>query len=194
MIHFADGEIRGKQFGRDVIVPERAAAVLKRLVLAHPEGPVFRNADDNPWTKDALNCRFQRLRKMKLPFRVNCYAARHAKATDLLENGASAGAVASILGHRDPTVVLKFYGKHIDQRTDHLRGLVEATSQPLKPEPKNGKKKGGKKGKPEPQQADENPRGLKVIGKVPPSKPEPKSKRRKRDAGQSNLAAGRPTA
>ena len=66
LIHFADGEIRGKQFGRDVIVPERAAAILNRR-LAHPEGPVFRNEDGNPWTKDALNCRFQRLRKMKLP-------------------------------------------------------------------------------------------------------------------------------
>ena len=194
LIHFADGEILGKQFGRDVIVPERAATILNRLTLAHPEGPVFRNEDGNPWTKDALNCRFQRLRKMKLPFRVNCYAARHAKATDLLENGASAGAVASILGHRDPTVVLKFYGKHIDQRTDHLRGLVEATSHLPKLEPAKSKKKSGKKGKPEPQQEDKNPRGLKVIGKVPPSKPEPRSTRRKRDTGQSNLAAGRPTA
>jgi hypothetical protein len=100
-----------------------------------------------------------------LVFRV---AARKLP-TDLLENG------ASILGHRDATVVLKFYGKHIDQRADHLRGLVEATSQPSTPE--------SKKGKPAPQQEDENPHGLKVIGKVPPSEPEPKSKRRKRDAG-----------
>jgi site-specific recombinase XerD len=186
LIRFADGEICGKQYGRDVILSERAAAILKPLALAHPEGPIFRNSAGNPWKKDALNCRFQRLKKEKLPFRVNCYAARHSKATDLLENGASAGAVASILGHRDATVVLRFYGKHIDQRVDHLRSLMEKTDQPTKPpepEPKKGKAKGGKKGKPEAQQKDGNPPGLRVIGKVPPPKPESNSKRRKRDAG-----------
>ena len=91
--------------------------------------------------------------------------------------------MASILGHRDPTVVLKFYGKHIDQRADHLRGLVEATSQSPKPESQKGKKQGGKKGKPKPQQENDEPRGLKVMGKALPPKPEPKSKKRKRDAG-----------
>lgn len=49
--------------------------------------------------------------------------------TDLLDNGASAGAVAALLGHRDPTVVLKFYGRHIEQRREHLRGLIEADDQ-----------------------------------------------------------------
>lgn len=131
LIHFADGEIPGKKFGRDVLVPEGAVGVLKRLALKHPQGPVFRNEDGNPWTKDALNCRFQRLKK-KSPFKVSCYAARHSKATDILENGGSAGAVATILGHRDPTVVLRFYGKHIEQRGEHLRGLVEGPRKPPK--------------------------------------------------------------
>ena len=98
----------------------------------------------------------------------------------------SAGAGASISGHRDATVVLKVVdGKHIDQRADHLRGLLEATSEPPnppQPEPKKGRKKGDKKGKQEERQtppSDENPHGLKVIGEVPP----PKLKGRKRDAG-----------
>jgi hypothetical protein len=53
------------------------------------------------------------------------YAGRHTKATDLLENGESTGAVAAILGHRDPTMVLKVYGKHIDKREEHLRECIE---------------------------------------------------------------------
>jgi len=130
LIHFEAGEIQGKQYGRDVILSERAATILRPLVLAHPEGSVFRNEQGNPWKKNALNCRFQRLKRIKkFPFRVNCYAARHTKAMDLLESGASAGAVAAILGHRDPTMVLRFYGKHIDHRMDHLRGLVARADQ-----------------------------------------------------------------
>lgn len=134
LIRFADGDIPGKKYGRDVILTEHATAILKPLALARPEGKIFRNADGNPWTKDALNNRFQRLKKEKFPFKVNCYAARHSKATDLLENGASTGAVAALLGHRDPTVVLKFYGKHIDQRADHLRGLMEKADPESKPD------------------------------------------------------------
>ena len=44
--------------------------------------------------------------------------------------------MASLLGHRDPTVVLKFYGKHIDQRPEHLQRLLDKAR---KPSP-NGKK------------------------------------------------------
>jgi integrase len=181
VIHLEDGEIPGKKFGRDIIIPESVADVLKRLAQKHPEGPLFRNENGKPWTKDSLNCRFQRLQR-KLKFRINSYSARHSKATDILENGGSAGAVASLLGHRDPTVVLRFYGKHIEQRAAHLRGLMNGsapTTTPQQPEPE----KGEKNGQPEPPQADDNPHGLKAIGEVPPPKPEPKSKRRKRDAG-----------
>jgi len=40
--------------------------------------------------------------------------------------------------------VLKFYGKHIDQRAEHLQGLQDEARQP-QPEPR--KKKGGENGK-----------------------------------------------
>ena len=129
-----------------------------------PEGPLFRNENGKPWRRDAVSCRFQRLQR-KVKFRINCYSARHSKATDMLENGGSAGAVASLLGHRDPTVVLKFYGKHIEQRSEHLRGLMNGTG-------------------PSRHEADENPHGLKVIGEPQPEpKPEPKPKPGKKDAG-----------
>ena len=181
VIHLEDGEIPGKKFGRDMIIPETAVEVMERLAIKYPEGPLFRNENGKPWTKDSLNCRFRRLqRRMKL--RINSYSARHSKATDMLENGGSAGAVASLLGHRDPTVVLRFYGKHIEQRSEHLRGLMNGsnpTPTPQPPEPE----KGETTERPEPQQANGNPQGLKVIGEVPPPKSKPKSKRRKRDAG-----------
>jgi site-specific recombinase XerD len=128
VIVYDDGEIPGKALGRKVQLTPRAVTILRRYAGEHPEGPVMRNERGDPWKKDALNCRFQRLKRAKtFPFRVNCYAARHSLATDLLDKGASVAAVQALLGHRDPRVVLEFYGKHISERTEHLQGLLEKT-------------------------------------------------------------------
>ncbi len=189
LVRFADGEIPGKKFGRDVEVPERMVAVLKKHALAHPTGPIFRNEDGNPWKHDSLNCRLQRVKKKFPGFRFTWYSGRHTKATDLLENGASTGAVASLLGHRDPTVVLKFYGRHIEQRREHLRGLIEADDQralvektdqpPEPPEPEKGQEQGEAIA----QQEDGNSLGLKVVGEGTQLEAKPTRKGRKRDAG-----------
>ena len=128
VIVFDEGEIPGKEHGRKVQLTPRAAGILTRLADANPKGPVFRNNQGQPWKKDAMNCRFQRLKRSgKFPFRINCYGARHSLATDLLDHGASVAAVQALLGHRDSRVVLDFYGKHIAERTDHLQGLLEKT-------------------------------------------------------------------
>jgi integrase len=124
LVRFAEREIPGKTHGRDVELTDEAAMLLKKWALKHPEGPVMRNEDGNPWKPSALTSRFRRLKK-HLPFNAHCYLARHTVATDLLENGASAGAVAAILGHRDATTVLKTYGSHIDRRRQHLRDCLK---------------------------------------------------------------------
>jgi integrase len=146
-LRFLDGDIPGKKFGRDVEMPERLLPVLKKHALAHPDGKIFRNEDSNPWTHYAEQPAATGKKKFH-NFRSTWCSGRHTKATDLLENGASTGAVASLLGHRDPIVVLKFYGRHIEKRREHLRrligandqrGLIEKTDQPPQPpEPANG--------------------------------------------------------
>jgi hypothetical protein len=128
-----------------------------------------------------LNCRLQRVKKKFHNFRFTWYSGRHTKAADLLENGASTRAVASLLRHRDPTVVLKFYGRHIEKRREHLRGLIEAHDQrgliektdqpPQPPEPANGQEQA----EPAPAQEDANPLGLKVVGEVLKPEPEPQA-------------------
>ncbi len=163
-IKFAKGDVPGKPWEREIPLNDTALGILQRRALKYPEGELLRNTEGGPWTKSSLNDRFQRL-KGKLPFRVSCYVARHSFATDLLDAGASAGAVAAILGHRDPTMVLKVYGKHIDQREEHLRECIE---------------KGTKKYRSA--LVARHPHGLNVIGRRQP-KPTPKSKPRKRDAG-----------
>jgi integrase len=122
-IKFAKGDVPGKPWEREIPLNDAALAILQRCALKRPTGPLLLNSEGGPWTKNSLNDSFQRL-KGKLPFRVSCYVARHSFATDLLGAGASAGAVAAILGHRDPTMVLKVYGKHIDKREEHLRECI----------------------------------------------------------------------
>ena len=125
-VHFKDGEVPGKKGDREILLTAEAVAILQKWALKYPEGPLLRNEDGNPWKTSALNCRFGRLRtRKKLSFHPHCYAARHSVATEMLEQGASTGAVAAVLGHKDPTMVLKVYGRHIDRRKEHLRDCLK---------------------------------------------------------------------
>lgn len=124
--HFEDGEVPGKKGERDIVLTDEALAILRKWALKNPEGPVFRNEDGNPWKPNALRCRLARLQKTKkIDFRVFCYAARHSVATEMLASGSSTGAVAAVLGHTDPTMVLTVYGRHIDKREKHLRECLK---------------------------------------------------------------------
>jgi integrase len=128
VVHFEDGDVPGKRGAQDFPLSETAAALLRKLALKQPNGPLLRNRKGNPWTPAAIHSRCERLRK-KLPFRAFCYAARHTYAMDLIDAGASAGVVSTALGHKDKTVVLKVYGNHFDQRDKRLRECVEAAAQ-----------------------------------------------------------------
>jgi len=123
-INFQDGEVPGKEGAREILLLPEAVTILKRCAALHPKGPVLRNNAGRPWNGSALGCRFRRIKK-KVSFPVHCYLARHTVATTMLEKGASAGAVAAILGHKDATMVLKVYGKHIDKCEQHLRDCLD---------------------------------------------------------------------
>ena len=51
MIVFPPSQAKGKQNERVIFLPENALAICKRLVAAHPTGPIFRNTHGRPWTK-----------------------------------------------------------------------------------------------------------------------------------------------
>ena len=124
-VNFQDGEVPGKEGAREILLTPEVASILKKCAAANPKGPILRNEDGRPWTADAIVCRCQRAQK-KVSFPVHSYLTRHTAATTMLEEGASAGAVAAILGHKDATMVLKVYGKHIEQREQHLRDCLKS--------------------------------------------------------------------
>lgn len=114
---------KGKRKERRVPLDNEVLAILKPLVLKYPEGPLLRNTRGRPWTKDAINCRFQRLRD-KLPYRVTAYAMRHTFINEALKNGASETAIAEVVGHEDKTMIQKVYG-HPSLHADLLKSVVQ---------------------------------------------------------------------
>lgn len=93
----------------------------RQLAAKYPEGPLFRNSRGKPWTRNAIRCRFRRLRKkLKLGPGLVAYSYRHAFATEGLGAGVPIATMAELLGHVDTTMVSEHYG-HLDQKTDHLR-------------------------------------------------------------------------
>ena len=55
---FPRAESKMKRIARVIYLTDVALAITQRLMLAHPEGPLFRNVNGRPWTTDAVNCGF----------------------------------------------------------------------------------------------------------------------------------------
>jgi integrase len=109
---------------RVVILTPDMLALTKKLIALYPEGPIFRNKKGRAWNRNAIRCRFRRVReKLGLGDDVVAYTLRHSFATDALEAGVGIAQVAEILGHKDVKMVMKHYSKLRDRR-DHLREQI----------------------------------------------------------------------
>ena len=120
-------KIRGKTGSptRRVYLSKEALKLSRRLVKAHPTGPLFRNTRNEAWTRWAYS---HRLRRLRVPLGIGAegvaYSLRHLFATDLLEKGVAPATVAELMGHRSLTMVMRIYNQ-LGQRTQHLRRAVE---------------------------------------------------------------------
>jgi integrase len=109
---------------RVIILTPAMVELSRRLMEKHPEGPLFRNEDGEPWTRNAIRCRFRRVRKkLDLGGDLVAYLYRHAVATDLLESGTGIAQAAEILGHKDTSMIMRHYSK-LRERRDHLRQQI----------------------------------------------------------------------
>ena len=115
---FPQSEAKGQRKPRVVYLTQTAEEITLRRMAACPEGPLFRNLDGRPWTKDAINCRFNRLAK-KLPRRCCLYHFRHSFATRKLREGLDPLTVAELLGHSDPSTLAKVY-QHLAHDPAHM--------------------------------------------------------------------------
>lgn len=95
--------------------------VTRLLVAANPTGPLFRNDRGQPWKRQAIAKRFNRLQDGgKLPEGMSAYTYRHGFATQGLVNGVPIATMAELLGHNDTRMLSAHYG-HLEKRADHLR-------------------------------------------------------------------------
>ncbi len=60
---FQKSESKTKQITRVVYLTDTALAITQRLMLAYPDGRLFRNSSGRPWTTDAVNCGFDAIQR-----------------------------------------------------------------------------------------------------------------------------------
>jgi integrase len=120
---FSKVDSKGQKYNRLVMLNERALRITKRLMEEHPTGPLFRDIRGNPWTKNAIVCRFGRLsKKLKTP--ICAYAIRHTFCTEGLERGVDSTSMAILMGHRDTTMVARVYS-HLTGNKKHLQAALK---------------------------------------------------------------------
>jgi integrase len=105
---FKTRESKGKKRPRVVYLSERLLEICRRRAEQHPTGPLFRNEDGRPWTKDAVNCRFHRLQG-KMGRKIALYDLRHGFCSEALKNGVDPVTVANLMGHANTSMVASVY-------------------------------------------------------------------------------------
>ncbi len=119
---------KGKKRQRIVYLTDEAYAITERQALKHREGPVFRQESGEPWEKNAIRCKFRRVKdKLGLP-ELCTYTLRHSFATRMLQAGVDSHVVAKLMGHTSTRMLEQRYS-HIDSKPGFLLGVLnQATS------------------------------------------------------------------
>jgi integrase len=127
-IVFPPKEAKGKKYYRIIYLTARAREIIVRLAAIRPHGPLLINAEGGPWTKDAINCAFCRLRK-KIGKKYHLGAFRKGYATEALKAGIDTVTVAHLLGHRDPSMVSRVYGQ-VQNDPAHMASAARRAKRP----------------------------------------------------------------
>jgi site-specific recombinase XerD len=103
-----------------------AAEILGRLAVKHPTGPLLLNQAGRPWTRNAVACRFRRIRERHgFGREATAESFRHAYVTDGLERGVSIATMAELVGHGSTAMIDRHYS-HLADRAGHLRSAARS--------------------------------------------------------------------
>jgi len=105
---------------RVIFLTDAAKEICQRLCKKIPKGSIFRNSRGNPWTKDAVKCRFARIKKKVDIDGLCAYGIRHSFATEGLKNGVDSVALAVIMGHADVSMIARTY-QHLAKNIRYLK-------------------------------------------------------------------------
>jgi integrase len=122
--------LRGGGEAKVIHLTPRASEVLARRAAdldAGDRGPLPRNYDGRPWTRNAWRCRFRRMRERLgadvIPVGAGAYSARINFATDAVIAGVDVATVAELLGHAGLKMLAEHYARVAD-RTEHIKGAL----------------------------------------------------------------------
>jgi integrase len=114
---------KGEKYNRVIYLNEAARAIFDRL--SKRTGPIFRNSNGKPWTANSVRCRFRTLkRKMNMPD-LCATTLRHSWATNSLKNGMDSTTASILMGHRDPSTLIRNY-QHLAKDHEYLAKAAEA--------------------------------------------------------------------
>jgi integrase len=108
---------KGKTHHRIIYLCDEAKEIVERNLGNSPT--IFVNTKGKPWTANAVCSTWNRIKK-KLGTRYCTYALRHSYATHQLQNGTDPVTLATLLGHRDTTMLSKVYA-NLSQDPAYLR-------------------------------------------------------------------------
>lgn len=111
---FPKEESKGGRNQRVIHLPDEIVALVQRLRLKRPTGPLFLNGD-KPWTSQAL------VEKCK---GFTPYQLRHSFATSAILRGVDLLTIATLMGHTDLKMLTKVY-QHIQRCDQHLKAGLE---------------------------------------------------------------------
>jgi integrase len=120
---------KGRRRSRVVYLPDQALAIVKRYANLYPTGALFRNADGDAWTRNAIRCRFRRLRqKLGMPGLV-ATTLRHSFTHWRLTSGQDSLTVSKLLGHVDTRMIATRYG-HLEANAEFMTAAANQVAFP----------------------------------------------------------------
>jgi integrase len=113
---------KGKKRRRVVFLNDAAFKVAQRRMKEFPQGPIYRNADGEPWTPSSVSCRFARMKKW-VGQKYCLYHLRHSFCHHALKAGVDPVTLSKLMGHVDANMICRVYS-HLLHDPQHMRDAL----------------------------------------------------------------------